>query len=376
MASSSDNLTPIAIVDDHDTDLSMSGQYPDLHSSSYRDMINESYHQTLTYITTPSWTGSYIFDGTYTRVAVYICLPPAATDSSQAAFASYSIDGMLQATSYVPFTDIGLYIPRYAHFSSDLLLAIPGGHHNLTIQVSADPSHPYLLDYLVLWDKYLGPDHPYPGSPTYISTFSASSTPAQQPEASAAATSATLSFSGSTILTSSFTASTLGDALPTTSSAPPPSLLPASHIVGAVVGSVVASAALLAVSYVMYRHHRKHGHTEIVPPRGAPRAPDSQSLMAEADATAVTTRRLGAAESHLYDVPTTTAEGLYSTLVRHQTGKGKIKEIRLQPSRTGLDASYDSMPDTSAESSALFDDTPNNLPLYSSSSAPPSPSRK
>ena len=291
MASSSDNFTPIAIIDDHDTDLSMSGQYPDLHSSFYRDMINESYHQTLTYVTTPSWTGSYIFDGeyllsssfkatatllhihdllsgTYTRVAVYICLPPAAINSSQAAFASYSIDGTLQATSYVPFTDIGLHIPRYAHFSSGLLLAIPGGQHNLTIQVSADPSHPYLLDYFMLWDKYLGPDHPYPGSPTYVSTFSASSTPSQQPEASAAATSGTLSLSGSTILTSSFTASTLGDVLPTTSSAPPPRLLPASRIAGAVVGSVVASAALLAVSYVMYRRHRKHGHTETVPRRG------------------------------------------------------------------------------------------------------------
>ena len=104
-----------------------------------------------------------------------------------------------------------------------------------------------------------------------------------------------------------------------------------------------------------------------------PGAPDSQSLMVEADGPPVTIRPLGAAESHPYDVPTATAEGLYSTLVRHQTGKGKIKEIRLQPSQTGLDASYDSMPDTSAECSVHFEDSaPNNLPLYSSSSAPPS----
>ena len=106
---------------------------------------------------------------------------------------------------------------------------------------------------------------------------------------------------------------------------------------------------------------------------GAPGAPDSQSLMTGADAPPVTIRSLGAAESHPYDVPTATAEGLYSTLVRHQTGKGKIKEIRLQPSQTGLDASYHSMPDASAESSVLFEHSaPNNLPLYSSSSAPPS----
>ncbi len=207
--------------------------------------------------------------GTYTRVAVYICLPPSATNVSQAAFASYTIDGTLQATSYVPFTKPDWFIPRFAHFSSDLLLAIPGGQHNLTIQVSADPSHPYLLDYIVLWDKYLGPDHAYPGSPTYVSTFPASPTPAvstavQEPGLSGAATT---SASLSAILTSS-TASAPGDARPPASSASPPSPLVASRIAGAVLGSVAASAALLAVSYVMYRRHRKHGQTAIVPPTG------------------------------------------------------------------------------------------------------------
>ncbi len=108
-------------------------------------------------------------------------------------------------------------------------------------------------------------------------------------------------------------------------------------------------------------------------PAGAPddpMSPDSQPLMAEADAPPVVIRSLRAAESHPYDVPTSTAEGLYSTLVRHQTGKGKIKEIRLQPSQKRLDASYDSMPGMSVRSSLLFEDgSPDNLPLYSSSSA-------
>ena len=283
MASSSENLTPIAVVDDHDTDFFMSGMYPDENQPIFRDMLNVSYKQTLTHVTLSSWTGSYIFDGecltrgcttpyslptlgTYTRVAVYICLPPTTISNSQAAFARYTIDGTLQSTSYVPFTNSSLFIPRFAHFSSGLLLAIPGGHHNLTIQVSADPSHAYLIDYIVLWDEYLGTDHPYPGSPTYVSTFAQSPTPAVS-TADQASSSATLSLSGPVAFTSS-TASAPGDAVPSPSSAPPPSF-PASRIIAsAVVGGVVASAALLAVSYFMYRRHRKHGQVAANPLSG------------------------------------------------------------------------------------------------------------
>lgn len=400
MASSSD--TPIAIVDDHDTDFFTTGMYPDESQAIFRDMLNRSYKQTLTRITSPSWTGSYIFDGecftrsgatpnsqstigTYTRVAVYICLPPAAISNSPAAFASYTIDGTLQSTSYVPFTNSSLFIPRFAHFSSGLLLAIPGGHHNLTIQVSADPFHPYLLDYIVLWDRYLGPDHPYPGSPTYVSTFAQSSTPAVS-TADQVSSSATLSLSGPVAFTSS-TASGPGNTLLSASSAPPLSSPPAPYIVGAVVGSVAASAALLAMSYVMYRRHRKHGQKTTILLQGGSKSievrpaptednfadePDDPTspLITEADGLPVAVGPLGAAESHPYDVPIDTTEGRYSTLVRHQTGKGKIKEIRLQPSQTGLETPYDPMPDTSASSCVFFEDaSPDNLPLYSNSSA-------
>ena len=71
-----------------------------------------------------------------------------------AAFATYIIDGTQVGASYVPFASRDLFVPRFAHFVSDLMLAIPGGTHNLTIQASGNPSHPYLLDYIVLFSQH------------------------------------------------------------------------------------------------------------------------------------------------------------------------------------------------------------------------------
>ncbi|KAI1790550.1 hypothetical protein LXA43DRAFT_973561 [Ganoderma leucocontextum] len=313
--------------------------------------------------------------GTYTRVAVYICIPPSPINITGAAFASYIIDGTQAGASYVPFADLNLFVPRFAHFVSDMMIAIPRGTHNLTIEASGDPNHPYLLDYIVLYDQYLGPDHPYPGSPTYISSLSASPTSTTSTNTSESTT--TQQFGPLNIPTTALsevpTTSTALDTLPSASAQPSPSSPVASHIASTVLGSIAASAALLAMSYAMYmyRRHRKHGQTVTVPPRSAPgdpSSPDSRPLMAEADAPPVVAGPLGAAESHLYDVPTATAEGLYTTLVRHQTGKGKTKEIRLQPSQTSLDASYDSIAGKSAASSVLFGDPlPDNLPPYSRS---------
>ena len=82
-----------------------------------------------------------------------------------------------------------------------------------------------------------------------------------------------------------------------------------------------------------------------------------------AEAQGSTTGAMGAAEGHLYDAPTDTPLGLYTTtLVRHQTGKGKVKEIRLQPSQTDLSDYFSSHADTSMEP------LPENLPLYTSAS--------
>ncbi|PIL25868.1 hypothetical protein GSI_11621 [Ganoderma sinense ZZ0214-1] len=369
----SDDSVPIAVVDDSTIDLISHGIYP--YTEHYGAMLDASYNGTLTFSTVSSWSGSYLFDGTYTRVAVYICIPPAPINITGAAFATYTIDGTPVGASYVPFADLNLFVPRFAHFVSDMMIAIPGGTHNLTIQASGDANHPYLLDYIVLYDRYLGPDHPYPGSPTYVSSLSVSATSAISTtstfEPPATQQPAPLDLP-STSLSEAPTTSTGLDALPSASSQPAPSNPVRTYIASAVLGGVAASAALFIMSYVMYRRHRKHGHRIPASPNNPSsglRSSDSQPLMAEADTPPVAIGPLRATQSHPFDVPTTTAEGLYSTLVRHQTGKGKIKEIRLQPSRTSFDASYDSMPGMSAFSDVLFEDgSPDNLPLYSNSS--------
>ena len=77
----------------------------------------------------------------------------------------------------------------------------------------------------------------------------------------------------------------------------------------------------------------------------------------------------GAGEAHAYDVQTDSPLGLYTTVVRHQTGVGKVKEVRLQPSQTDLNDYFGAHADTSTVPHAVGSDaSPENLPLYTSAS--------
>lgn len=290
---SSNSSTPLAIIDDNSLDFISTGMFP--YTPMLGDMISASYNKSLTFSTEPSWNGTYIFDGvlfihhgrpviishaptssgTYTRIAVYICVPPGAIDIAGTAYANYILDGTPAGGNYyVPLTNRDLFVPRFAHFISEEMLAIPGGTHNLTIEASGTPNHPYLLDYIVLWNQYLGPNDTYLDGPTYVSTLGStptSTTPTRAVSAQPGVTSVDISSVGTTSLSSILTSSTgsaPADTLPSASSQPSSNTPPTSHIVGAVTGSVVAAAALVALSYFVYYRRRRRGGVTAVPTEG------------------------------------------------------------------------------------------------------------
>ncbi|TBU42698.1 hypothetical protein BD309DRAFT_865789 [Dichomitus squalens] len=314
-------------------------------------------------------------DDTVSMQAVYICIPPGPIDIPSTAFATYILDGIPAGPSYyVPLTDRNLFIPRFAHFTSEEMLAIPGGTHNLTIEASATLEHPYLLDYIVLWNKYLGPNQTYPDSPTLVSTLSAP--PASGTVASTGQTGVTpvVGVSNTSIPSpSSVLSSPVGsapvDTLPSASFQPSSRSPATSYIAGAIAGSIAAAAALVAASFFVYRRRRRGKGTNVPTDDSSNECtyPDHQPLMDEAQSSRV--GAMGAAEGHLHDSPTDTPLGFYTSLVRHETDRGKVKEIHLKPSRSDLSDYFGSHPDMSMEPHVITDDAPaETLPLYTRSS--------
>ncbi|KAI0688165.1 hypothetical protein C8T65DRAFT_835051 [Cerioporus squamosus] len=167
-ALAADNLHALTVVVDDlhmHFNISQEAAQSPPHAPNVNDFISQAnekaWNNTLTVITAPSVSFWYNFTG-YNRVAVYGSINTW-TGVPYTAWANYSIGGEYTAgnTTGAPkvITDYPLFV------SSDLQ---PGKLYNLTVEVSASPDAPFVLDYV------LGYQQP---APTPIGTSSTSSSP-------------------------------------------------------------------------------------------------------------------------------------------------------------------------------------------------------